>query len=46
MEIDDQYTAYCFDEVCSFIIQKIKSGEDPQFKRQYKSFTDLYKDYP
>lgn len=27
--IDDEYTAFCFDEACSFIISEIKDGKNP-----------------
>lgn len=41
----DHYTAYCFDEACMFIMHKIDDGEEPQFRRHYGSFAELYKEY-
>jgi hypothetical protein len=43
--ISDPYTAYCFDEACAFIVAKMENGEEPQFGRKVKSFTELYKLY-
>ena len=43
--IDDEYTAYCFDEACAYIIKKIENGEEPTFKRKFKSFKDMYRHY-
>lgn len=41
--IDDTYTAYCLDEACLYISKRLKNGETPKFKKNYSSFTDLYK---
>ncbi len=45
MDIDDAYTAYCFDEACNYIITRIEEGEEPIFKRRVKSFKELYEQY-
>lgn len=42
MGLADVYTSYCFDEACYFIMMKLENGEEPQFKREYKSFKELY----
>lgn len=42
MALKDEYTAYCFDEACALIISKMKSGEEPVFKKKYKSFKEMY----
>lgn len=54
MHIEDPYTAYCFDEACSYILLKLSNGEKPVYKVQdeqaemetkhYKNFKDFYKD--
>lgn len=36
MDIDDPYTAFCFDEACSYIIQRINEGDDPIIKEPKK----------
>jgi hypothetical protein len=48
----DEYTAFCFDEACAFILQKLKDGEKPIFKEEqnktekiYKRPSDLYKKF-
>lgn len=41
--VDDEYTAYCFDEACAIIVNRMKNKESPKFTVQYKSFKDLYK---
>jgi hypothetical protein len=47
----DEYTAFCFNEACSFILTKIRgdgtkdSGEMPVFRRKVSSFHELYSKY-
>lgn len=41
----DEYTAYCFDEACAYIMQKLEDGEQMNIKKKYTSFKDLYKNY-
>ena len=43
--LTDEYTSYCFNEACLYILNRIKNGDEPQFKRKYTSFTDMYKQY-
>lgn len=43
MGIEDSYTAYCFDEACAWILGQIESGEEPHYKREFKSFSELYR---
>lgn len=43
--IEDPYTAYCFDEACAFIIGQLEQGNEPQFTKEYKSFKDIYAQY-
>lgn len=43
--IEDSYTAFCFDEACAFVQQKIEAGEEPKFKKEYKSFSELYSSF-
>ena len=43
--IEDAYTAYCLDEACAFIVQKLKDGEEIIEKTHYSSFSQLYKNY-
>ena len=45
LDITDPYTAYCFDEACAFITGKLENGEEPQFTKKYKSFSDIYSQY-
>lgn len=45
LNLKDEYTSYCFNEACSYIMLKLKNGDEPQFKKQYSSFTELYKHY-
>lgn len=45
LDIDDPYTAYCFDEACAYITRKIEEGEEPTFVNKFKSFTDMYRHY-
>lgn len=47
MNIDDEYTAFCFDEACEEILFRLNDKESPPptFYTQYGTFTDLYKQY-
>ena len=52
MGISDEYTAFCFDEACAFIIQQIKDGKEPIVSNTGKSSpttynrpSDLYRKY-
>ena len=45
LEIDCAYTAYCFDEACTYIMSKMDNKETPSFKVKYESFSALYKTY-
>lgn len=45
MRIDDEYTAFCFDEACEEITYRLGKGEQPVFRSQYKSFSDFYKQF-
>lgn len=47
LEIEDSYTAFCFDEACALIIQKLESGETPIIKHEnsgkvYNRPSDIY----
>ena len=43
--VDDEYTAFCLNEACAYIRQRIEDKEIPQFVKVYKSFSDIYKKY-
>lgn len=45
MGIPDAYTAYCLDEACATIVQRIKDGEEPVEKTHYTSPSQLYKQF-
>lgn len=52
--IEDEYTAYCFDEACAVIISKVNEGLKPNFcqnrkgekevRKHYTSFATMYED--
>ena len=44
-DIEDPYTAYCFNEACIYILRRIENGDEPMFEKHYKSFSDLYAQY-
>lgn len=43
--IEDGYVAYCFDEACAYIMNRLDKKEEIYFEKHYSSFTDLYKAY-
>lgn len=48
---EDEYTAYCFDEACLYILNMLNDNKKPIFdddvkvnkNNHYQSFSDLYK---
>lgn len=45
LDIEDNYTAYCLDEACAYIMNRIDQGDEMYFEKHYTSFTELYADY-
>lgn len=49
MGIDDEYTAYCFNEACAQIMYRLEKGEEPYFKTvddtHYTKPSQLYSKY-
>nr|DAP26706.1 MAG TPA: hypothetical protein [Caudoviricetes sp.] len=43
--ISDTYTAFCLDEACAYIINKLDNKEQPKFRTSYSKPSDLYKKY-
>ena len=55
--IEDEYTAYCLDEACAYIISNLREGKKPKFKskkqkgkkdnlkNQRKLPSEIYKQY-
>ena len=50
--LDDDYTAFCFDEACNCIAYHLMNEEEANYrefdeikKNHYKSFSDLYKQF-
>ena len=41
----DEYTAYCLDEACAYIMSRLDNDEEMYFKKKYRSFKDLYSQY-
>lgn len=50
LNIPDEYTCYCFDETCAYIVSKIENKEEPNFevldtdveKVHYSSLSSMY----
>lgn len=42
LNIEDEYTSYCFNEACMLIRMKLENGEEMQLEKKYKSFSDIY----
>lgn len=53
--IEDNYTAFCFNEACCEIIERLKNGEKPNYieyrkeqkaeAKHYNNFGEFYKTY-
>lgn len=49
--VKDSYTAFCFNEACSYILLRLQNGDEMMrggkgrlSKEKYSSFSDLYRD--
>lgn len=36
MGIEDEYTAFCFNEACTYIVTQIKNGNEPHYEKKKK----------
>lgn len=45
MALEDPYTAFCLDEACAYILRRLKEGESPIYRKQAKSFHEIYQGY-
>ena len=49
LDIEDKYTAFCFDEACAYITKRLKDGDKVNVKQQekkvYKKPSDYYKKF-
>lgn len=49
MGLQDEYTAYCFNEACAQIMYRLEKGEEPTFRTKdtthYTRPSELYKKY-
>lgn len=53
MGIEDEYTAFCFDEACAFIVSKLRDDEEPIINlgegsssdKVYSKPSDFYKKF-
>lgn len=52
MGIDDNYTAFCFNEACAEIMLRLQNEEKPIYREQreeeqegYSNFTEFYKKF-
>lgn len=53
MKIDDEYTAFCFNEACCYIELRIEKGDKPHYieyekeieQIEFTNFKDFYKQY-
>lgn len=43
--LEDEYTSYCFDEVCVYIQLRLENGEEIIDKKHFKTFSEMYKTY-
>lgn len=44
IEVEDDYTAFCFDEACTFIMTQLENGKEIVREKHYSKLSDLYKD--
>ena len=54
INVEDEYTAFCFNEACMLIMSEIESGKEPiwiedrtkenEKPKEYNSMEDFYKD--
>lgn len=42
LAIEDEYTSYCLDEACAYIMSRLDAGEEMAFTTRYSSFSEMY----
>lgn len=42
--IDDEYTAFCFDEACDYIISQLEQDKKPRWREDLKTKSEIRKD--
>ena len=42
--IDDEYTAFCFDEACDYIISQLEQDKKPRWREDVKTKKEIRKD--
>ena len=45
LDLMDDYTAYCFDEACTYIKLMSEEGKEATVHVKYNSFAEMYKEY-
>lgn len=45
LSIDDEYTAYCFNEACAVVMMHMDNGEEPVYRTHYSRFSDFYSQF-
>lgn len=53
LNIEDEYTAFCFNEACCYIAMRLQAGDKPHYvepeaeqkQKEFKNFKDFYKQY-
>ena len=41
MGIDDEYTAFCFDEACDYLVKRVLKGDDPRYEKKKKKVSSM-----
>ena len=39
--IEDEYTAFCFDEACDYIVKRIAKGDEPRYEKKKKKVSSM-----
>lgn len=42
LDPEDSYTAFCFDEVCGYVVRKLESGQEIKFLHKHASVADFF----
>lgn len=39
--VNDEYTSFCFDEACNYIVMRFKNGDEPIYEKKKKKVSSM-----
>lgn len=44
LNIEDEYTAFCFDEACAYVMARLDKGDEIIREKHYSTLSEMYDD--